>query len=139
MWPYAKLTINGGSLAEEQIKTCDESLRQSPIAFGHTIFPSEQFPQNMGVGEYSVGTNLSKEDVARGLSPDNQHLMLLFIVGCIDYTFPTDPKGHHQTPFILRIHKKGPDFRGIGIDDKLIPPGDLVLLENGIGIGSSAD
>jgi hypothetical protein len=79
---------------------------------------------------------MSKEDVARALSPDNKGIML-FVVGCIAYTFPTDPNGHHQTPFIRTISKNEPSF--ITIDDGLIAPQKLELREFGLGLGRPAD
>ncbi|WP_420970864.1 hypothetical protein [Bradyrhizobium sp. B120] len=137
VWPYVKLLTARDSLLDEQAKLCDEPTRQPGQTLGHTLFPNEQFPKNIGIGEYSVGTHLSKEEVARGLGVDNKTIPL-FVVGCIDYTFPTDPTAHHQTPFIREIDQN-PVPIPISIDDGLIPPGKLVLREHIVGIGRASN
>jgi hypothetical protein len=136
---HAKLiaTAAGVSVPEEQAKICDQAKSQRWES-GFTLFPNEQFPRNLGVGQYSYGTNLSKEEIERGLeaSKDKKHLSLI-VVGCVDYTFSTDPDTHHQTPFIRTINKNEPSL--ISIEDNLIPPGKLLLREFGLAIGRPAD
>jgi hypothetical protein len=136
VWAYVKLLAWSGSLADEQEKTCDEPSRQMQTKFGYTIFPNEQFPNSFGISKWTVPVLLTKEEIARGLRADYKTL-LLFIVGCIDYTFPTDPTAHHQTPFIRRLFKK--DLPFLSVDDGKIAADKLLLMEEVIGIGRSAN
>ncbi len=126
----------GVSLGEEQIKACEEN-RNSPMIFGHTLFPNEQLPQSLGYGEYISNTNIPKESVARYLLPGPDKIVSLYVIGCVSYAFPTDPTGFHQTPFIRIVMLN--EARFIHIDDGLIPPSRLLLRESGIFQGRAAD
>jgi hypothetical protein len=128
----------GISIPDEQAKVCDEAKRTWQGGF--TLFPNDTFPRSLGMGEYAFGINISKDAIALGLqgSPDKRHLSLM-VVGCIDYTFGTDPETHHQTPFIRQFRKQNITEGPISIDDKMIRAAALQLDEFGIGIGRAAD
>jgi hypothetical protein len=138
--PHAWLGVlksSGPSPVEEQQRRCDE-IRQQPPGIGFTLFPGENFPENIRVSRWSLGLNISKEEIEKGLrvSADGKHIAL-FIVGCIDYTFATDPNHHHQTGFILDLRKNGPFL--ISPEERQISADDLILTEFGVGGGRRAD
>jgi hypothetical protein len=137
--PHAWLGVlkNGGPFPlDEQRRRCDE-IRKSPIGGGYTIFPGERFPEKIGVGQYSIGVNLSPDEIAQGLlaSADRKHIAL-FVVGCIDYTFATDSARHHQTGFIFDLRRNIPEL--ISPEGRIDANG-LSLFEFGIGPGIQAD
>jgi hypothetical protein len=136
--PELVVMASGISIPNEQERVCEAARRQWQGGF--TLFPNEQFPRTMGFGQYSVGTSALKDALERGLevSADKQHVVL-FVVGCVDYTFTTDPDTHHQTPFIRELTKRDLRAGGISIDEKIIPAEQLILREFGMGIGRAAD
>ena len=140
--PHAWLHIqkkSGGTYAwQEQQERCG-GLRSLPFNLGFTLFPEESFPRGIGVGTWSLGVNASRKEVedGRSASADGKHL-LMQVVGCIDYTFPTDATTHHQTGFILDLSKNTPFF-WIGPDEARIPIENLMLRESGVGSGHYAD
>jgi hypothetical protein len=124
-------------LGQEQQKRCGE-IRNQPFGLGFTLFPNESFPSNIGIDEWSLGTNVSRKDIEKGatVSADKAH-MLLYVVGCIDYTFPTDAAAHHQTGFILEVREDR--VFSITLKDGIIPVSRLSLIDTGIGTGKYAD
>jgi hypothetical protein len=122
---------------EEQKRRCKE-IREQPIAGGFTLFPGEIFPGNLGFGKWSIGVNITREEIEKGLaiSSDGKHISL-YVIGCIDYTFPSDGKLHHQTEFIFELCKNEPNL--ISPDEGTIPVSSLVLRNTGIGSGQQAD
>jgi uncharacterized protein YecT (DUF1311 family) len=128
----------GMSIPDEQAKVCDEAKRVWQGGF--TLFPNDTFPRNLGIGGYAIGISMPKEAVARGLefSAEKKYLSFM-VVGCIDYTFGTDPETHHQTPFIRQLRKRNIAEGPISIDDKMILAAALQLDDFGIGIGRAAD
>lgn len=129
---------NGGPFAlQEQERMCKE-VRNKPFGIGFTLFPNETFPANMGLGRWSLGTNINSDEVTKGLaiSAGGKHVSLQ-VYGCLDYTFATDPTVHHQTGFIRDLRMKG--MTGIGPADGIIPIDQIVLMDLGIGIGQYAD
>jgi len=129
---------NGGPYPfEEQQKRCDE-IRKQPIGGGITLFPGERYPDKSGFGKFCIGVNLPPDEIEKALLTNPEHRYLsLSVVGCLDYTFATDPEKHHQTRFIFEVHKKGPI--PISPMDKRIEETDLSLFESGIGQGWEAD
>lgn len=128
---------------QEQLKRCGEVRQQSfgtgLNVSGFTLFPDERFPESIGVGGWSLGVNLSREEVDQALipTPEGKHILALYIVGCIDYTFPSDSETHHQTGFLFELQKNAPSF--IIFEDGTIPAGQLRLSEQGMGLGRYAD
>jgi hypothetical protein len=106
--PHAWLFVlkSGGPFPlQEQQRRCGE-IRSQPFATGFTLFPGESFPSNIGIGNWSLGTNASREDIEEGATASaDKKQILLYVFGCIDYTFPTDATTHHQTGFILEVRK----------------------------------
>jgi hypothetical protein len=138
--PHAGLIVmkNGGPFHwQEQQRMCDE-IRKHPFGLGFTLFPGETFPSNIGFGAWSLGVNISAEEIKKGLavSADGKHVVL-YVFGCIDYTFPTDPTTHHQTGFIRELRKEGSFL--VSPDDGIIPIDKLTLMDTGVGIGQYAD
>jgi hypothetical protein len=108
--PHAWLVVlkNGGPFAlQEQQRMCSE-IRKGPFGLGFTLFPDQTFPTNIGLGGWSLGTNISLDEIKKGLetSADGEEVALQ-VFGCVDYTFVTDPKTHHQTGFIRDLRRRG--------------------------------
>ena len=138
--PHAWLVVlkSGGPFPwQVQQNRCRE-IRSQAFSPGFTLFPGESFPRNIGIGSWSLGTNASRDEVEAGAaaSADKKH-MLLYVVGCIDYTFPTDAATHHQTGFILEVRKDR--AFPITLEDGVLPISRLSLTETGIGDGRYAD
>jgi len=144
--PAIKITIHawlivlkeGGPFPwQAQLQKCDE-LRQTQIAGGFALFPDEVFPSAMGLGAYSVGISASQDDITKGMlvSGDKKSISLS-VVGCIDYTFPTDPNTHHQTRFIYDLMRSTP--APIRPEEGNIPAASLRLSDSSTIIGREAD
>jgi hypothetical protein len=139
--PYAWLVVikSGGPFPlQEQQRRCEE-IRNQPMSSGVTLFPNESFPSNIGVSGWSLGTNASREDIEKGaeVSADKKQIMLS-VVGCIDYTFPTDPTKHHQTGFVLGV-MRDVMFPTVVLEDGIIPIDRLSLMDSWLGHGRFAD
>jgi hypothetical protein len=139
---HAWLVVMGGSVVpwDEQRRRCAE-IGERPIWGGFSVFPGDRFPDNIGVGGFGVGMNASKEDIIRGTIElsEGRKMLFLSVIGCVDYTFATDSGKHHQTGFIFTLNKiTGPPYF-ISPDDQRIEKTDLMLMEPGIGSGSTAD
>ncbi len=132
------LKSGGAFPLEEQKRRCSE-IRNQPVASGFTLFPGESFPSNIGINSYSFGTNASREEIEKGAatSSDEKQIML-YVVGCIDYTFPTDATKHHQTGFVLEVMRDR-ILPTITLDDGIIPISRLSLIEGMAGVGKYAD
>lgn len=142
--PHVRLGVlkEGGPYPlEEQTRGCSE-VRQGPIGLGFTLFPGQSFPESQGLASGSWGVNISQEEIGKGrqVSADKKHIAL-FIVGCIDYTFPSDPEHHHQTGFIFDLLRfvKGIPVAVINPDDGQIPADNLRLMDSPFGVGRFAD
>lgn len=138
--PHAWLVVlkSGGLFPwQEQQRRCDE-IRNQPFGTGFTLFPNESFPNNIGVGEWSFGTNASRDDIEKGaLTSVDKKQLLLYVVGCIDYTFPTDATTHHQTGFILEVRRDR--LLPVTFEDGIIPIDRLSLMESAMNAGRHAD
>lgn len=102
-------------------------------------FPGESFPRNLV--SWSLGVNISREEIEKGLltSPERKHIAL-FVVGCIDYTFISDPGHHHQTRFIFDLHRFVDGVPClVSPDDGQIPANNLRLQDFPLGVGRYAD
>jgi hypothetical protein len=125
---------------QEQTPRCGE-VRQEPFGLGFALFPEQIFPEVQGVGRASWGVNISREEIDKGrrVSADRKHIAL-FVVGCVDYTFPTDPERHHQTGFIFDFMRfiEGVPVQ-INPDEGNIPAENLRLVDSPLGMGRYAD
>lgn len=131
------LKNGGGFPLGEQQRRCNE-IRHQPFGLGFTLFPGETFPNSVGIGSWSQGVNVNREELEEGrLVSKSGKEVALFIIGCIDYTFATDSHQHHQTEFIYDLRANAP--HSISPDDLLIPAADLYLSEFGPGGGKNAD
>jgi hypothetical protein len=117
---------SGVSLPQEQQELCD-AVTKAPFGLAFALFPGEHFPANMGFGQWSLGVNAGPAEVKKGLSGPEKKNISLFVVGCVDYTFATDPTGHHQTGFIRDLVKKIPSV--ISVDEGMVPVDKLILRE----------
>jgi len=122
---------------EHELK-CQEA-RTERAFFGFTLFPGETFPAAVGGGSYSFGVKASSADIesALPLSADKKAVNL-YVFGCVDYTFPTDPEGHHQTQFFYEVQRNGPPGL-VNADAGRIPPEQLELRPSSVGLGRNAD
>jgi hypothetical protein len=132
------LTSAGPYPFQEMQRKCN-AIREVGFGLGYTLFPGENFPSDKGFGAWSLGINISREDIERALpaSADGKYVSL-YVIGCIDYTFPTDPNVHHQTGFIYGLTKRG--STPISPDDGQIPAANLMLIDNSeMGASRHAD
>lgn len=121
-------------LLGEQKRKCDE-VRNGPISLGFTLFPGEKFPLVAGFGRFSIGINLAAEEVRRAQAIINT--LMLYVAGCVDYTFPSDVKSHHQTGFLCEIRKQ--DFKPFEHVEPGTLLGDVKLRDMALGYGRHAD
>lgn len=128
---------NGGPFPwQEQIRLCDE-VRSKPVGAGFTLFPNETFPSNLGYGSWSLAVLANREDID-AVSPTGEEPVGFVIVGCVDYTFPTDDKTHHQTRFQLQLIRNTADYV-FRPKIETIPRNEIELREFGMGMGWEAD
>jgi hypothetical protein len=123
---------------EEVTRRCDE-IRKQQIWSGFSLFPGDRFPDNVGLGGFGVSTNVQQSDITEALEISTQiKALAFFVIGCVDYTFATDSKNHHQTRFILSLNRIKPSPL-ITPDNHRIEKTDLILTDTLIGGGSIAD
>jgi hypothetical protein len=136
--PHIKLFISTRGQpvpVQEHQKFCDDARKRSRL-IGHTLFPNERFPKQIGSHSYGI-TALPQEidDALAKTIEDDKDAVLLYVAGCVDYTFPSDPDGHHQTGFFYDLHRAGGAIRVT----EITPITNLFLHETVIGIGRHAD
>jgi hypothetical protein len=144
--PAIKLTTHvrmivlrtGVSPAQEQARLADELKGDAFGPGGRTLFPKEVYPDNIGVSEVSYAVHASREelDAALDMNPGSG-VIALYIIGCIDYTFPADSVTHHQTGFVRELCRKGPHFLQPNAGD--IPSADLVIRHSFMNDARPAD
>lgn len=131
----------GGPFApEEQTRRCNE-VRQGAPALGFTLFPGQSFPETQGFASAGYGVNIKREEIEKGLLASfDKRRISLFIVGCVDYTFPSDPEHHHQTGFIFDLERLAGGIPGPIIPEEgTIPAANLRLFDSPLGLGRYAD
>jgi hypothetical protein len=139
--------VPAGELPTDVQKRLCEGIKTAawPMDIGaQTVFPQHSLP---GSVRHNIGINAQRSDIERALEStkqltknNNTHVPFL-VVGCVDYSFPTDPNSHHQTRFLLQMQKNPPFFivggviRGNPIvpEDGQIPAEALMLLDFGTG------
>ena len=89
-----------------QKEWCDAARHQSVGTRVTTVFPNDVYPT--GGGTLGTGAHADSKDIIQvlhqgQLDPDT---FALSVVGCIDYAFPTNPKGHHQVGVIMTVARK---------------------------------
>jgi hypothetical protein len=96
---YAWLIFEGnGAKALQEQSVRSNRIRQGPFGIGPTIFPQDQYPGS-SIENWSFGSGASYEEIDK---PGQR--ILVSLVGCVDYTFPTDQDAHHQTGFIRYVN-----------------------------------
>ncbi|HYL33040.1 MAG TPA: hypothetical protein VEU53_07840 [Stellaceae bacterium] len=136
--PHIKLFVStrGQRIpVQEHWKFCEDA-RKTPTMIGQTLFPNEKYPEKMGIASYGI-TALPQEisDALAKTIDDDKDAVFLYVAGCVDYTFPSDPDGHHQTGFFYDLRRS----KGAIRVTETAPITDLVLLDTVIGIGRHAD
>jgi hypothetical protein len=132
---HAWLIVNQSPM-EEQKRRCDE-IRRRPVWLGYSLFPGEQFPASMNVGGFGVSASASPAEIAKAMEVFvDQKPLFLFIVGCVDYSFATDAKNHHQTPFIFNLTRTPPAMF-IRPEDKSVEKSGLMLADALMGHGTA--
>jgi hypothetical protein len=123
---------------QELQRRCD-AIRQGGFGIGFTLFPNEEFPEGKGLSGWSLGINVTPDEIKKALpaSKDGKYIAL-YVIGCIDYTFPTDPTVHHQTGLVYELRKNGP--YPISPEDGTVPVDSLMLLSSDeMGAGRHID
>jgi hypothetical protein len=135
--PSLVVLKSGGPFPFQVQKEKCEAIRRSGFG-GFTLFPNETHPNVVGLKEFAFSVNASKRDVdeGRSASPGGKYIGM-HIVGCIDYTFPSDSIAHHQTGFIYELRKIS--LSPISPDEGVIDPINLRLQPDVFGSGRYAD
>jgi hypothetical protein len=110
--PHAWLVVSNSDPdswpVQVQSRKCDE-LRKNAFGVGYTLFPDEVFPQSEQIPSLRLGVNAPKADVERGLEISTEkNAVMIHVVGCAEYTFPSDLGVHHQTRFIYELMPRMP-------------------------------
>jgi hypothetical protein len=71
------------------------------------VFPNDAFPDSSAIGSISIGVQIDKAglDEARSATSDKKHVSL-YVSGCANYAFGSDPGKWHQTRFLYSLRKK---------------------------------
>jgi hypothetical protein len=118
MATYAWLVASHDDPAGDFGRELCDAIKNTKVLGGFTIFPGEKFPGKIGNTGWANGVFLSPDDIRKERNEDGS--IALYVVGCVDYTFPTDASNHHQTRFILRMGLINPTA-SINPDDGIIP------------------
>jgi hypothetical protein len=59
----------------------------------------------MGAGPSRTIVQIEREELDAAIAEDEKGAVTLYVVGCIDYTFPADHTVHHQTGFIRHLRR----------------------------------
>lgn len=105
---HAWLTVlreKGRGIALQQSQRADE-IRSGAFLPGRTLFPGEVYPDNVHANaEIPISVGVDEIRAAMAESEDGEQVTL-YVIGCIDYTFPAHPLVHHQTGFIRQLGAK---------------------------------
>jgi hypothetical protein len=114
----------------EQARLADE-VKSGAFGLGITLFPKEVYPDNIGFREMAHIVHIGKDELDKALAANSSGsgAVVLYVVGCIDYTFPADSLTHHQTGFIRELRRKAPPFL-LRPEDGDIASDDLVLIRS---------
>ncbi|HKO09152.1 MAG TPA: hypothetical protein VJ487_15690 [Alphaproteobacteria bacterium] len=101
-WPIFHKPFQTHNPGIEQSRRC-RAIRQQEFGIGPTIFPQDRYP--VPGTDWGFGAGLSWAEIDEMLGPKEEGKPRITggvtLVGCIDYTFPSDNKVHHQTGFML--------------------------------------
>lgn len=113
-WP-AWLIFAGSGLnpLQEQSLRCNK-IRQQPFGIGPTIFPQDRYPDPDI--QWSYGAGASWEEINKRMPR-----IMVSLVGCVDYAFPTDPDVHHQTGFVYHVSMPDSEIPEIAAQSGNIP------------------
>jgi len=134
--PYAWLIASRDEPTDDLGREYWEEIRTTKISGGWTIFPKERFPKKLGLAGWGRGVSISPDEIKKGRRDDGS--IALYIVCCVDYTYPSDTANHHQTGVILQLERLAP-LEPINPDEGTIPVKELTLRETGPGVGHRAD
>jgi len=82
-------------------KECDDVVRMPPPG-EISLYPGDSIPED-GM-KFNIFAQISKQDIEAALfETDNKKHVLLLLLGCILYQFPSDPGQYHQTRFMYQI------------------------------------
>ena len=93
------MVVKGGGpfpLQEQQRRCIEVRSRRSGLEF--LFSPTSLFQKIWDSGAFSIGTNVTRDDLEKGArASTSKKQVLLYVIGCVDYTFASDPTTHHQT------------------------------------------
>jgi hypothetical protein len=116
---------------------CDE-IRRAPLSDGFALFPGESYPGGAGHPGWTQAVSIGRTEIetCRAASPDAEGAPL-FLIGCVDYTFPADEGAHRQTAFLLELRR----HNGVPFDpdETPFPMSQVALMEEPAGAGRLAD
>ena len=131
-----------------QRKECNDLRRKPFDGTGFVIFPNEVWPDVDKISQSQHKIHVGKRDMQRVLEEAGPPGVGLYIVGCVDYTFPSDSTNHHQTRFSYSLGEtnvnKTDDLIVITptyfqASDGNISKDNLTLMPDPFGIGRYAD
>lgn len=129
---HAWLILQMSNALQEQHLRCN-NIRRGPFGIGPTIFPQGQYPNPEEEWSFGAGISRDEIDATLRMQGSDRDLSVGGVIGCVDYTFPTDPNTHHQTGFvyILPIYQKIPEITDqtelIAVDVQTLMKGDFTL------------
>jgi hypothetical protein len=126
-----KLTIAKnypGGIPAEQRDFCLAATKRYLVGFA--LFPGEVYPDNIlgFIANHHAKIDLS--DFGEATLESDGRPISFYIIGCVDYTFPTDEGTHHQTAFMYQISRT--DMKPITIKDGDVAAGLWRVFESGI-------
>jgi len=130
---------------DEQMQRC-EGIKGEPFRELNApiLFPEESLP-GVNSNALSIVIGVPRDEIDAALEGKPSASIPFAIMGCVDYSFPTDPGSHHQTRFLFSLLKKQPVTISDGFvkgnpirpEDGMIKAEDLMFLN--LGFGHSAD
>jgi hypothetical protein len=115
------------------------AVRKAKLGEGFTLFPNESFPRPTGFTPWFISVSVSRKEVEEGrIASTDGNRIAFSVIGCIDYTFPTDDGIHHQTGFMFELKMTNGDWV-MAMDEGEVPVAKLILADYPFGIGRHAN
>ena len=78
---------------------------------------------------YQIGCGMSAEQLDRGSSlvSGDRKCIILYVLACVSYSFPSDPGRYHQTQFGFRLERA--DYQPLYRDDTAVRPEAFGVLD----------
>lgn len=115
---------------------CERSRSQQPF-HEFVLFAGESFPEVTQLGTWRFVADLSEDEIWRTDLQKGEGIFSLFIMGCVNYTFPADSGKMHQTRFMYELWRpKAAKFKK---DDFPLSLTDVIIRKTILAAGNYAD